>query len=205
MKRSWLYALSALLGAVLTSSPSFAQTTQWTLEGVSNGSGATITGSFDYNPSLGSLGTYSNVLLQDNWGPGQSAPAMGSRVYDDTVVATNLSDEFNLWIATTPTTGSILGTFYFSLLLDFGTKGSTDLSDIQKLPVSGNEQYLQLFSDGYHQIDSTNWTGYVVPTETCTAFGCFAITPLPAAMPLFASGAGILGLLGWRRRRARFA
>jgi hypothetical protein len=29
----------------------------------------------------------------------------------------------------------------------------------------------------------------------------FAPTPLPAALPLFAAGAGLLGLLGWRRRR----
>jgi PEP-CTERM motif len=26
-------------------------------------------------------------------------------------------------------------------------------------------------------------------------------TPLPAALPLFASGLGALGLLGWRRKR----
>jgi hypothetical protein len=29
----------------------------------------------------------------------------------------------------------------------------------------------------------------------------FAPTPLPAALPLFAAGAGLLGLLGWRRRK----
>lgn len=28
-------------------------------------------------------------------------------------------------------------------------------------------------------------------------------TPLPAALPLFAGGLGVLGLLGWRRKRAR--
>jgi hypothetical protein len=27
------------------------------------------------------------------------------------------------------------------------------------------------------------------------------VTPLPAAFPLFATGLGILGLLGWRRKR----
>jgi hypothetical protein len=28
-----------------------------------------------------------------------------------------------------------------------------------------------------------------------------ATTPLPAALPLFATGLGVLGLLGWRRKR----
>ena len=31
--------------------------------------------------------------------------------------------------------------------------------------------------------------------------GAAAATPLPAALPLFASGLGALGLLGWRRKR----
>jgi hypothetical protein len=30
-------------------------------------------------------------------------------------------------------------------------------------------------------------------------------TPLPAALPLFASGLGVLGLLGWRRKRSAIA
>jgi len=31
--------------------------------------------------------------------------------------------------------------------------------------------------------------------------GSWAVTPLPATLPLFASGLGALGLLGWRQRR----
>ncbi len=31
--------------------------------------------------------------------------------------------------------------------------------------------------------------------------GTVAATPLPAALPLFASGLGALGLFGWRRKR----
>jgi hypothetical protein len=33
------------------------------------------------------------------------------------------------------------------------------------------------------------------------SFSAVADTPLPAALPLFASGLGALGLLGWRRKR----
>jgi PEP-CTERM motif len=33
----------------------------------------------------------------------------------------------------------------------------------------------------------------------------FSPTPLPAALPLFASGLGVMGLLGWRRKRKKAA
>jgi len=36
---------------------------------------------------------------------------------------------------------------------------------------------------------------------TASAVSDVEITPLPAALPLFASGAGVLGFLGWRRKR----
>jgi hypothetical protein len=53
-------------------------------------------------------------------------------------------------------------------------------------------------------------TGCVVDTVTLPGAGSLAFTldtsgtsttPLPAALPLFASGLGALGLLGWRRKR----
>ncbi len=34
-----------------------------------------------------------------------------------------------------------------------------------------------------------------------TITGAAIATPLPAALPLFATGAGVLGLIGWRRKR----
>jgi hypothetical protein len=35
--------------------------------------------------------------------------------------------------------------------------------------------------------------------------GQFSITPIPAALPLFASGLGAMGLFGWRRKRKNAA
>jgi hypothetical protein len=43
-----------------------------------------------------------------------------------------------------------------------------------------------------------------VPVGTFDVSGVSA-TPLPAALPLFATGLGALGLLGWRRRRKNAA
>jgi hypothetical protein len=40
-------------------------------------------------------------------------------------------------------------------------------------------------------------------TSDVTFSAAYAVsaTPLPAALPLFASGLGAMGLLGWRRKR----
>jgi hypothetical protein len=42
------------------------------------------------------------------------------------------------------------------------------------------------------------WT--LETNDTMTAYSGPAATPLPSALPLFASGLGALGLLGWRRK-----
>jgi hypothetical protein len=40
---------------------------------------------------------------------------------------------------------------------------------------------------------------------TVTDQGAVSATPLPAALPLFASGLGAMGLFGWRRKRKNIA
>jgi len=49
----------------------------------------------------------------------------------------------------------------------------------------------------YHDFDST--LGGI--SDSTTVEIDFTATPLPAALPLFATGLGGLGLLGWRRKR----
>ena len=46
---------------------------------------------------------------------------------------------------------------------------------------------------------------YSVAGHLGTNFGTAALTPLPGALPLFASGLGALGLLGWRKKRKQAA
>jgi uncharacterized protein (TIGR03118 family) len=60
--------------------------------------------------------------------------------------------------------------------LDFGTGGNNG---------SPNTLY---FTDG-------------IDGETHGLFGAIEVTPIPAALPLFATGLGALGLIGWRRKR----
>ena len=70
--------------------------------------------------------------------------------------------------------------------------------------------------DTSHWVDTSYWT-VLTANFTATGSGSGALTvdtlaaatstetPLPAALPLFASGAGVLGLLGWRRKRKAVA
>jgi hypothetical protein len=44
-------------------------------------------------------------------------------------------------------------------------------------------------------------TGSAFANSTNLTFTAIAETPLPAALPLFATGLGALGLLGWRRKK----
>jgi hypothetical protein len=47
--------------------------------------------------------------------------------------------------------------------------------------------------------------GFHLGPEALTLQGSLTPTPLPAALPLFASGLGASGLLGWRRKRKNAA
>jgi hypothetical protein len=47
----------------------------------------------------------------------------------------------------------------------------------------------------------TNSAGVLLQDSAGLTFTLVAETPLPAALPLFATGLGALGLLGWRRKK----
>jgi hypothetical protein len=51
--------------------------------------------------------------------------------------------------------------------------------------------------------DSISWVPDASGPPDAIVTGGVATTPLPAALPLFASGIGALGLFGWRRRRRK--
>jgi len=74
---------------------------------------------------------------------------------------------------------------------------------------SGNSLYtiLEIPALGSYLVDinTTSWTSNS-SVPLLSGFGALAVstggeTPLPAALPLFATGLGCLGLLGWRRKR----
>jgi hypothetical protein len=51
----------------------------------------------------------------------------------------------------------------------------------------------------------TNTAGVLLQDSAGLTFTLVAETPLPATLPLFATGLGALGLLGWRRKRKQAA
>ena len=53
--------------------------------------------------------------------------------------------------------------------------------------------------------DSMALTSFAPASTGCSLAEVCATTPLPAALPLFATGLGVLGLLGWRRKRKNTA
>ena len=53
----------------------------------------------------------------------------------------------------------------------------------------------------YDSSGDTSFFASALAQSSATELGTSVATPLPAALPLFASGLGALGLLGWRRKR----
>ena len=105
------------------------------------------------------------------------------------------------------TTGSFLGLPYTDLTGLTGTIGVT-YSEIVAL--IGFAPFGDLFA--IMSVDYTGMSGglaagqslgFIQDTDNLNLTGDLTITPtpLPAALPLFATGLGALGLLGWRRKR----
>ena len=82
---------------------------------------------------------------------------------------------------------------------EYGGQGLTS----NLLTVSGTEgNGLVLFSGTFTTLSWTNpqfenWYGFTVGYASDAPSG----TPIPGALPLFATGLGALGLIGWRRKR----
>lgn len=79
--------------------------------------------------------------------------------------------------------------------------GSARAYELQDTPTGTNTVTVDVlgYIDSLHLSQFTNAQGgFIDPSTDLTPA---AATPLPAALPLFASGVGALGLLGWRRKR----
>jgi len=100
----------------------------------------------------------------------------------------------------------------FSFLLDGVTKDSVSIGAITGLQtIRSTLAFTGPVSAGTHEVSilmtraflNGSGTTFLTPNQFVDdiTFDVAAVTPLPAALPLFATGLGALGLLGWRRKR----
>jgi len=204
---------SALLGFAFVLGSSIAQAdvlTTFELSGVTFSDGGSATGSFTYDSTNQTL---SNVDITTSGGtlPGTTYNATGGVI---TSVFTNVS-------ATFPTLGTLQTNIFafnqanypaneygpfFELLFAHSTF-SLSLPDLilVDLAFPSTIPYGYAYTSSYEvtcgsvcNTGNTNLLDYVARD---VAQGQINPTPLPAALPLFATGLGAMGLFGWRRKR----
>jgi hypothetical protein len=172
------FAASAVLLAVAVSAPASADTFSLTTNG---GDGSVI------DPAPNGFPNGFDLIGSNN----------GLSFVVTTYTATALSNQiFNVnWVYQTDDddpsfdpAGYVINGFRIQLTDDFGPN---DQSGSFILSVLTNDIY------GFY-VDSTDGIGGRADILVTTTA---AETPLPAALPLFATGLGALGLLGWRRKR----
>ena len=130
-------------------------------------------------------GTYTNVL---------GAPA-ATGTFSGTITITG-SVYSGGDVTTVPTTGTNFGEFKNflggdTIDLTLGNTVTTNVMGLFLPPASS-------------LVGSASFTGLITTEEDdllANVAGTATPTPLPTALPLFATGLGGLGLLGWRRRR----
>lgn len=104
--------------------------------------------------------------------------------------------------------GTVVGTTGLGLPASFDPSSFTIVYD--HLTVFANQEIpVIMFAEATTQLGVTSSSAFIDPfffadgytILTSNGIGNSAATPLPAALPLFASGLGALGLLGWRRKK----
>jgi hypothetical protein len=227
MKSLWVGATKLALttslvigGALLTFEPS-AKAATFELTGNANGSTVdlfitssnalnTNTGGYDITGITGSISGYGSVDpfsgiwpnnndvvssgLYVNPNQGQVPPFNLFTVQNPlNSGGANVSID-NVWLSTDPHL-TYAGGVAFLIAVD-GTQSHDLTGYISAASASGSAGWYYLFLGNYDKNDNFN----ALVSEVFQG-GFQDTTPLPAALPLFASGLGALGLLGWRRKR----
>lgn len=193
--------LSPPLPAQTNTGPSLSATA--TLSSIADGNGATS--SVDVNPTV----SYSFVVSGPT--PTASVQVIASGQVSRTFMGTGFTDSYsqatfsvsdspipteNIYTPVTATTFA-LNSFY---TLDTNTLYTVTLSLLLTGGTFGNNQP----TDTSETLSAIIDPQFIAPVGYNIEFSpgfSNSETPLPAALPLFATGLGAIGLLGWRRKR----
>jgi hypothetical protein len=195
----WFAVCIALLGATE------AKASPYTVTLVPVGSNIVATGSGQIDlTGLIDFGSTPTGLPNGGMHPAGGGIAMGSassaEVYFIPSLINYLPNNFGVGDTTAASSGSgdyTLFSFQFShLYLPVGYVTETPLSNSNTYN-NATFASLGISSGGYQW----SWGPGADQSFTIVVSTPASATPIPAALPLFASGLGVLGLLGWRRKK----
>jgi hypothetical protein len=165
----------------------------------------TVTGTITLNMPPQPFGVVgqSNVL---DWNITMTAGGLTAQLLGPLQVGANSTINIGTttlqWTATAANITANFGNPATGGLIDIGSTPGTRLCWSNALTegcggaVIGGDVSWQIMSGS-----TAEQTGIGVPAGNIVATAEITTTPLPAALPLFATGIGGLGLLGWRRKR----
>ena len=174
--------VGAIACAAFLALPVSASTIDWTLSGVTFDDGGTATGTFSIDSATGLLTAYDITTT--------TGATLSGSVYDSTTSSISCQNCFlsNSFILNRTDLS-------FAISLSFNNPLITPGASLLILLAPSD------FPSGSWECAgaSCDLIRVAVSGEATSA------TPLPAALPLFATGIGALGLLGWRRKRRQLS
>ena len=179
--RFWIVrvALFSWLAAVMSVGSAQATTVSYTLDDIFLLDGTQMTGAFDWTYATGDFEGGSGVFtaLEIPWRPNGTAPPLEQ----EGMVLTIENNQIEI---------SLDGNFH-DYGLDISLKFVQPLSPMQSSLIDLNTSFFECCGNGFK--DQPFSSGSISPVVSSV--------PIPAAFPLFTGGLGLLGLLGWRRKR----
>jgi hypothetical protein len=154
---------------------------------------ATITETYNYSITIGGpIPWFGSVTL--TFDPTVASPAAPPDAF-----SSNLPPSYGSFVFITSATGVLIGNSCsgFSCSVNAGTDRAFFAFTVDSSGLN------PVFSSA--DLSSVTDTTKLFTATSGTVTVAAAATPLPAALPLFATGLGALGLLGWRRKKKAVA
>lgn len=176
MIRATLVALA--VGAAFFSAPAHASTIDWMLSGVTFDDGGTASGTFSTDSTSGDVIAFDIVTT--------AGTTLGGATYDST--ATNIYSSNGVYSP------------HSFIVSNFNTSTYVNFEFVDALTGTGPDQLIVPTGTNYPSYEC-NMCGTVRNIVNGEAINEISATPLPATLPLFAGGLGVVGYLTRRRKK----